>query len=221
MDEAIRSGRDFGCAGFVWRFIGRICGDDRGVSSRENVFAADTLAMAHGEGDAGSLGVRSACVDAEVIAGGGCEVAFLIAESERGLRPENPAEKLKSAIVGNTSGNTCDVPAKPGVSRKPVALRHGHRTSGSASPTYESWRSMIQRCHNPKAAGFWDYGGRGIRVCRRWRGRGGFVLFLRDMGLRPPGMSLDRIDVDRGYTKANCRWATKTDQQRNRRCSRG
>lgn len=92
--------------------------------------------------------------------------------------------------------------------------KHGHMGRGAASPTYRSWLSMIQRCTNPKVAGFDGYGGRGIRVCLRWRS---FENFLADMGERPDGRSIDRIDNDGDYERGNCRWATRSEQQRNKR----
>lgn len=73
---------------------------------------------------------------------------------------------------------------------------------------------MQRRCNNPGDAYYADYGGRGITVCARW---GNFEAFLKDMGERPTGHTLDRIDVDKGYSPNNCRWATPKDQARNRR----
>ena len=70
---------------------------------------------------------------------------------------------------------------------------------------------MIQRCDNPKASGYKNYGGRKIAVCARWRE---FENFLADMGERPPGTSIDRRDNDRGYESGNCRWVTSTEQAR-------
>jgi hypothetical protein len=77
---------------------------------------------------------------------------------------------------------------------------------------------MLQRCTNPKARGYKDYGGRGIKVCARWKK---FDNFLADMGRRPKGTSLDRFPNPNGnYEKRNCRWATRKQQQNNRRKSR-
>lgn len=88
----------------------------------------------------------------------------------------------------------------------------------SESMTYKSWRSMLQRCTRPRHNEFRLYGGRGIRVCERWRA---FENFLADMGERPSHQhSLDRIDNDGNYEPGNCRWATAKEQTRNRRVTR-
>jgi hypothetical protein len=73
---------------------------------------------------------------------------------------------------------------------------------------------MMQRCGNPNNPQFKDYGGRGIAVCKRWKI---FKNFLTDMGVRPDGLTLDRIDNSKGYSPRNCKWATKQEQQRNMR----
>jgi hypothetical protein len=74
---------------------------------------------------------------------------------------------------------------------------------------------MKQRCLDPANKYYADYGGRGIKICEEWVNS--FVAFLRDMGERPEGKTIDRIDVYGDYCLANCRWATKSEQERNKR----
>lgn len=81
------------------------------------------------------------------------------------------------------------------------------------SSIYKLWAGMIQRCYNPNTNRFKNYGGRGIEVCERWRD---FRNFYNDMGLKPKGMSLDRIDNNKGYSPENCRWSSHTIQARNK-----
>lgn len=88
---------------------------------------------------------------------------------------------------------------------------HGH-CKGGASPTYRSWYAMRSRCNNKKNAKYPTYGGAGVRVCDRWND---FRMFIEDMGTRPPGTTIDRIDGSKGYEPGNCRWATSKQQQRN------
>jgi hypothetical protein len=92
----------------------------------------------------------------------------------------------------------------------------------SRTPEYQAWNGIITRTENAARPDFVNYGGRGIRMCDRWRhgegGKSGFECFLADMGPRPSsGYSIDRIDVDGHYEPANCRWASKQEQMRNRR----
>ena len=92
------------------------------------------------------------------------------------------------------------------------ARNQKHNMTGS--PTYISWKSMKQRCLNPNQNSFPYYGGRGITICDRWDD---FLNFYEDMGERPEGTSIDRIDSDKGYYKENCKWSTIEEQNRNRR----
>lgn len=92
--------------------------------------------------------------------------------------------------------------------------RHGH----SRTPEYRAWRDAIQRCTNPNNRHFKDYGARGITVCQEWVDS--FETFLAELGPRHEGMSLDRIDNDKGYVSGNCRWATPLQQSINTRTKR-
>lgn len=102
-----------------------------------------------------------------------------------------------------------------GCLRKEMNFKHG-QTNGKGNPTsiYSIWNRMISRCSNPKDKKYNNYGGRGIIVCERWKQ---FTNFYYDMGDKPKNKSLDRIDNDGHYTPTNCRWATKKEQQDNRR----
>lgn len=106
-----------------------------------------------------------------------------------------------------------------GCLRKDVtpALRHGESRYRSVTREYGAWSCMRTRCNNPASVGYENYGGRGITVCRRWDS---YEIFLQDMGRCPPGYSLDRINVNRGYSQANCRWATRLQQHRNTRANK-
>lgn len=89
----------------------------------------------------------------------------------------------------------------------------------SKHPLYKTYHAMHDRCDNPNNTHYKYYGGRGISVCERWSGQRGFPNFLEDMGEKPEGYSLDRIDNNGNYEPSNCRWADKTTQQYNQRLS--
>lgn len=114
---------------------------------------------------------------------------------------------------------------KRGIPRRAVGRQEAH--GQSATTTYRSWKSAKARCFNPNNKQYAGYGGRGLMVCKRWRLS--FEAFLEDMGERPEGRTLDRIDNDAHYScghcneclqhgwQANCRWSTPQEQAFNRR----
>jgi hypothetical protein len=123
---------------------------------------------------------------------------------------------------GHTTSCGCylrDQTTRHGFARRYV-LRH---------PLHYAWVNMTQRCYNRSNPAYPNYGARGIKVCDRWLGENGFANFITDVGERPPNpekwvsrksyWSLDRIDNDGDYEPGNVRWATPSEQQRNRRVS--
>lgn len=125
-----------------------------------------------------------------------------------------PTGALRS---GNTKSCGC-------LSRERAAQRAYERSTThglSGHPLYHTWSHMISRCTDPSNADFGNYGGRGISVCERWLvgqgGMSGLECFIADVGDRPKGTSLDRVNNNGNYEPKNCRWASRSVQSRNKR----
>lgn len=143
---------------------------------------------------------------------------------------EAPRHKYPNGRTGRKSIVKCDCGAEKevfnadllfgatqscGCLKRESIPRFTHGLSKTA--THRSWVHMKGRCLNRKDSGYKDYGGRGITICARWRHS--FQNFLRDMGEKPPGMMLERINNNKGYERGNCKWATRKEQNRNKRNS--
>lgn len=114
---------------------------------------------------------------------------------------------------GCTQSCGCLAKEKLAESAKTNRVTHGATAGGKLPPTYKSWLTMRRRCNDPSYKDYPRYGGNGIKVCPEWENS--YETFLKDMGKRLKGMTLDRIDNSKGYSKSNCRWATGLTQMNN------
>jgi hypothetical protein len=119
---------------------------------------------------------------------------------------------VRAAYLSSSRGRSCGCLGREihKAQGKVLNLIHGKANT----PIYRLWKSMKNRCFNVNNKSYLDYGGRGITVCERWLK---FENFFADMGERPQGKSLDRINNNGGYEPSNCRWATSKQQVHNRR----
>jgi len=131
-------------------------------------------------------------------------------------------KKVTSGMLRNGHARSCGC-----LNREMTAARftkHGAARQGARSVEYGVWCHLRERCNNPRHSEYKNYGGRGIRVADRWLvgedGKHPFICFLEDVGRRPRrGLSIDRRNNDLGYSKENCRWATRRQQNSNTRRS--
>jgi hypothetical protein len=142
---------------------------------------------------------------------GACKSPRWLCECDCGQSREVIQEHLRA---GRTRSCGC-------LTREPrtnVPTKHGHTRNRHCSPEYCAWRGAKSRCENQNHDRYADYGGRGIRMCERWSSS--FEAFFADMGPRPSGRSLERINNNGHYEPGNCKWATRAEQERNKRARR-
>ena len=128
------------------------------------------------------------------------------------------SKAVRSLTLKNGDSTSCGCRQREVVAKR--STTHGFASRDRKTPTYIAWSAMIRRCENKNTKDYPDYGGRGIKVCVRWRHS--FLFFVADMGSRPsPKHSLDRYPDNNGdYEPGNCRWATIKEQTRNARSNR-
>jgi hypothetical protein len=130
---------------------------------------------------------------------------WLLACDCGGIRVARPADVL----AGKTQSCGCH--------QKKAASTAKRKHGGSGTKQYQAWKGMHTRCSNPNSKSYADYGARGITVSPEWKD---YQKFVDDMGVRPEGCALDRIDNEKGYSKINCRWVTTAVNNRNKRSNR-
>ena len=124
--------------------------------------------------------------------------------------------KCRLERPGNAAPKYCSTSCRSTV----AAVKHGFARRGRRSLTYTAYLAMRNRCYNAHDPHYPDWGGRGIKVCNRWMSKEGFINFVTDLGEKPAGMTLSRINNSGDYTPENCRWESQQAQNRNKRSNR-
>lgn len=146
---------------------------------------------------------------------------LLVIEEDRGWREPKILVRCDCGVEKRVGKNHLRNGATRscGCYMREVSVRANTTHGMSDTAEHNIWLSMLQRCTNPRNNSYRHYGARGIGVCGRWTGQDGFRNFYEDMGPRPPGTSMDRVDPNGDYGPANCRWADKQTQSDNKRNS--